>query len=310
MNGTAPVARERMVTVGAGLNLCCRDEGERGQPVVLLIAGLGQQLVEWPSEFIRALRDADYRVIRFDNREVGCSSRTDVPAPNPIQLLSRRFDERQYDIGEMELDTLGLLDRLDVDAAHVVGMSMGGMIAQALAARHPSRVISLTSIMSTTGARRVGRPTLGTWARLLQPPAAGRERSAEQTVAMMRHVGSRGFPFDEDRVRAVALQAWDRDGGANPDGPARQIAAILKSGDRTGEVRQINTPTLVIHGDRDPMVNPTGGSATSRAIAGSTLLTVPGMGHDLPAAACPGMVTAIVELATAAEAHRTTPGHA
>jgi pimeloyl-ACP methyl ester carboxylesterase len=183
-------------------------------------------------------------------------------------------------------------------------MSMGGMVAQTVAARHPSRVRGLVSIMSTTGAKRIGRPTLGTYARLYRPVPDDREGAAKATVAMMRHIGSRGYRFDADRVRATALEAWDRDGGPNPDGPARQLAAIFKSGDRTREVGQITAPTLVIHGDRDPMVNPTGGWATSRAIPRSRLLTMTGMGHDLPTGACPELVEAIAEHALTADRRR------
>jgi pimeloyl-ACP methyl ester carboxylesterase len=298
-----------MIEVSCSIELCYRDDGEPGRPVVLLIAGLGQQLIEWPSELIDGLLSADLRVVRFDNREVGRSSRTTVPAPTALQMLRRRFGPDQYDLGEMELDTLGLLDRLEIDAAHVVGMSMGGMIAQTLAARHPSRAISLTSIMSNTGARRIGRPTLATYFRLFQPAADEREASADQAVAMMRHLGSRGFPFDAERVRATALTGWDRDGGANPDGPARQLAAIFKSGDRTAEVSRITVPTLIVHGDHDQMVAPSGGWATSRAIAGSRLLTIGGMGHDLPAGACPELVEAIVDLVANAEARGRALNH-
>jgi pimeloyl-ACP methyl ester carboxylesterase len=295
---------ERQVPVASKIELCSRIDGEADRPTVLLIAGLGQQLIEWPPELVDGLLDEGFRVVRFDNREMGRSSRTDIPAPTAREMLTRRFSDAQYVLGDLALDTVGLLDGLEIDSAHLVGMSMGGMIAQTVAARHPSRVRSLTSIMSTTGAKRLGRPTLATSARLYRPVPAEREAAAEATVAMMRHIGSRGFPFDTDRVRATALEAWDRDGGPNPDGPARQLAAIFKSGDRTQEVAQITAPTLVIHGDRDPMVAPTGGWATSRAIPRSRLLTIPGMGHDLPAGACPELVEAISDLAWGAERRR------
>lgn len=292
---------ERMVRVGRDIELCFRVDGDSDRPALLLLAGLGQQLIEWPTELVGGLLDEGFRVIRFDNREVGRSSRSPIPPPSALEMLRRRFSARQYTLGEMELDTLGLLDALEIEAAHVVGMSMGGMIAQTLAARHPSRVRSLTSIMSTTGAKRIGRPTLATYARLYQPSPDDREAAAKQGVAMMRYIGSQGFPFDEERVRAVLLEAWDRDGGANPAGPARQLAAIFKSGDRTAEVRTIEAPTLVIHGDLDRMVNPTGGWATARTIRGARLLTIQGMGHNLPAGACPELVDAIVDHARAAE---------
>ncbi|MGH2937830.1 MAG: alpha/beta fold hydrolase [Solirubrobacterales bacterium] len=294
--------------VAAGIDLCCRVDGDAGRPAILLVAGLGQQLNEWPPELVDGLLGEGFQVVRFDNRDVGRSSRAAIPAPTAREMLTRRFSAAQYVLGDMALDTVGLLDGLGIDSAHLVGMSMGGMIVQTVAARHPSRVRGLTSIMSTTGARRIGRPTLGTYARLYRPVRTEREAAAEATVAMMRHIGARGYAFDEDRVRATALESWDRDGGPNPDGPARQLAAIFKSGDRTRELHQISAPTLIIHGDRDPMVNPTGGWATSRAIPRSRLMTMHGMGHDLPAEACADLVEAISELGWTVERRREARG--
>ncbi len=264
-------------------------------------------MIEWPPELVDGLVAAGFRVIRFDNRDVGRSSRALVPPPGPVQMLTHRFDPSQYTLGDMALDTVALLDGLEIDSAHLVGMSMGGMIGQTVAARHPSRVRSLTSIMSTTGAKRLGRPTLSTYAILFKPVSSKREKAAEQTVAVMRHIGSRGFPFDEERVRALGLEMWDRDGGTNSDGPGRQLAAIFKSADRTAEVRTIRAPTLVIHGDRDPMVAPTGGFATAQAIRGARLLTIQGMGHDLPAGACPELTEAIADHARTADRRAAAP---
>jgi len=293
-NGNHTVrATERMARVGRDMQLCYRVDGSAAHPPLVLIAGLGQQLHEWPDELVQGLVDAGFRVVRFDNRDTGRSSRAAIAPPTTAQFLARRFRAEQYTLGDMALDTLGLLDRLDIDEAHVVGMSMGGMIAQTLAARYPSRVRTLTSIMSTTGARGVGRPRLSTYARLFRAPAATRAGFADECVAMMRHIGSHGFPFDVGRVRAVAEEAWDRDGGRNADGAARQLAAIFKSGDRTAELRRITAPTLVLHGDRDVMVHPSGGRATQRAIPGARLLTIPGMGHDLPAGTWPQLISAI-----------------
>ncbi len=299
---------EQMIRVSRELRLCCRLDGDPDGTPLLLIAGLGQQLIEWPPELVDGFLAEGFRVIRFDNRDVGRSDRAAAVPPGALRLLSGRFGPDQHALGEMALDTVGLLDGLGIEATHVVGMSMGGMIGQVLAARHPSRVVSLTSIMSTTGAKRVGRPSPATYALLFRPAPRDREGAAAQAVAMMRHIGSRGFPFDEARVRAIALAGWDRDGGANPDGPARQLAAIFKSGDRTGEVAGIVAPTLVVHGDRDPMVDPSGGLATSRAIGQSRLLTIQGMGHDLPAGVCPRLVEQIAAHARAAE--RLAPGAA
>jgi pimeloyl-ACP methyl ester carboxylesterase len=287
---------EGMARVSRDQELCYRVDGNRSDPAVVLIAGLGQQLNEWPPELVRGLVDEGFRVVRFDNRDIGCSSRVPIPPPTTLSiLLQRAFRPDQYTVGDMALDTLGLLDRLGIASAHLVGMSMGGMIGQTLAARHPSRVLTLTSLMSNTGARRFGRPRLSTYLRLYAPPKTDREGFADQWVGMMRHIGSRGFSFDEVRVRATALEAFDRGGGANVAGVSRQLAAIWKSGNRTAELRGIRVPTLVIHGERDPMLAASGGRATARAIPGARLMTIRGMGHDLPAGACPQLVRAIAE---------------
>ncbi|HEY2478426.1 MAG TPA: alpha/beta hydrolase [Solirubrobacterales bacterium] len=278
---------ERIVDVGHGMTICFRDEGDPSGPPVLMLAGLGQQLNVWPGELLDALGDRGLRVVRLDNRDIGRSGRAGCPPPSPGQMLVRRFRADQYTLGAMAADTLALLDALGIERAHLVGMSMGGMIAQTVAARQPGRVLSLTSIMSTTGARRVGRPALSTWMRMARPPAGSREAAADGVVAMMRHIGSRGYPFDEAAVREVALEAWDRGGGSAADGVGRQLAAIFKSGDRTREVERIEAPTLVVHGDRDPMIHPSGGRVTAAAIRGARLRTFPGMGHDLPGALCP-----------------------
>jgi pimeloyl-ACP methyl ester carboxylesterase len=285
---------ERLVDVGRGIELCCRVDGDPADPATLLIAGLGQQLNVWPAPFVKALEGEGYQVIRFDNRDVGRSSHSEAPAPRPMQLVRRRFSRAQYTLTDLAFDTAGLLDALQLPAAHVVGMSMGGMIGQTLAAIAPERVLTLTSMMSSTGARRIGRPALSTQSLMLRRPPRSRDAAADRLVATMRHIGSRGFPFDEQQAREVALEAWDRSGGANPAGVLRQIAAIYKSGDRTDHCRRITAPTLVIHGDRDLMVNPSGGRATAAAIRGARLETIAGMGHDLPADACSQLAAAIV----------------
>lgn len=286
---------EEIVDAGHGMEICYRDEGDPGAPPVLLIAGLGQQLNVWPTELLDDLRGRGLRVIRFDNRDVGRSGRASCPSPTPVQMLVRRFRADQYNLGAMAADTLGLLDALDIGRVHLVGMSMGGMIAQTVAAREPTRTASLTSIMSTTGARRVGRPAPSTWMRMARPPAKSREAAADGVVAMMRHIGSRGFPFEEAAVRETALEAWDRGGGSGAEGITRQMAAIFRSGDRSREVARIEAPTLVIHGDRDPMIAPSGGRATAAAIPGARLQTFPGMGHDLPRGVCARLGEEIAE---------------
>jgi pimeloyl-ACP methyl ester carboxylesterase len=296
----APV--EEMVDVGGGMQLCFAAEGDPAGEPLLLLAGLGQQLNVWPVELRDGLVERGFRVIRCDNRDVGRSGRASCPPPGARQFLTRRFSTAQYDLGAMIADTIGLLDALGIERAHLVGMSMGGMIAQGVAAREPGRVLSLTSIMSTTGASRVGRPAPSTWLRLAAPPASARDAHAERVVGMMRHVGSHDFPFEEEAVRAVALEAFDRSGGHGAAGVSRQLAAIMKSGDRSAEVARILTPTLVIHGDRDRMVNPSGGRATAKAIPGARLQVMAGMGHDLPQAVRAQLVEEIAAHADAAAA--------
>jgi pimeloyl-ACP methyl ester carboxylesterase len=285
---------EETVDVGGGMRICFSTEGDPSDPALVLIPGLGQQLNVWPAAFREGLR--------CDNRDVGRSGRATCPPPTGPQFLTRRFSTAQYDLGAMTADTVGLLDALGIERAHLVGMSMGGMIGQGVAARHPERVVSLTSIMSMTGAPRTGRPALSTWMRLALPPARTKEAHADRVVAMMRHISSRGYPFEEDAVRSMALEGWDRSGGTGADGVARQLAAIMRSGDRTAEVARITAPTLAIHGDRDLMVNPSGGRATAATIPGARHLAMSGMGHDLPAGACPTLIEEIASHAARAAA--------
>jgi pimeloyl-ACP methyl ester carboxylesterase len=282
----AAAPTEQTVDVGGGMRLCFVAEGDPAGEPLLLLAGLGQQLNVWPAELRTGLVARGFRVIRPDNRDVGRSGSASNPPPSPTQFLTRRFSPAQYDLGAMIADTIGLLDALGIGRAHLVGMSMGGMIAQGVAARAPQRVLSLTSIMSTTGAPRAGRPAPSTWLRLAAPPVSERDAQAARVVGMMRHIGSRGYAFEEDAVRAVALEAFDRSGGPAAAGVSRQLAAIMKSGDRTAEVARITAPTLVIHGDHDRMVNPSGGRATAKAIPGAHLQVIAGMGHDLPRDVC------------------------
>jgi pimeloyl-ACP methyl ester carboxylesterase len=286
------VSDERPIELPSGVTLCTEERGPRDGRPLLLVAGLGMQLHSWPAELCDALAAEGLRVVRFDNRDAGRSSRSPQPPPGRRELLLRRIRPGRYDLGDLADDALGLLHALDLAPAHVVGVSMGGMIGQTLAARHPEAVRSLVSIVSSTGDRRVGQPARSTVLRLLRRPAASRDEAVERAVAFFRHIGSHGFPFDEERLRAEAGRAFDR--GHDPAGTSRQLAAILKSGDRTAELARIRVPTLVIHGDRDRMVHPSGGAATAAAIPGARLETIAGMGHDLPRETWPQLVRLIV----------------
>lgn len=297
---------EQFAEVGRGITLAYTQHGD-GVPL-LLISGLGQQFHDWPQGLCELLAARGYHVIRFDNRDVGRSTHGRFPPPGPLGMLGGRWHPDQYTLADLAADTVGLLDALDLPSAHLAGMSMGGMIAQTVAARHPDRVASLTSLMSTTGAAGVGRPAWSTWRLMFGRPARTRDEHIDRTVRIYRHIRSAGYPFDEPAVRATAAMTWDRD-PAPAAGVARQLAGILKSGDRTGELRAVTAPTLVLHGDRDLMVAPTGAAATARAIAGAHLRTLAGMGHDLPAAVWPMLVDLIHEHIRTSESRSTDAPH-
>jgi pimeloyl-ACP methyl ester carboxylesterase len=275
------VTEERFADVGRGIRLCYAEHGDPGGEPLVLIAGLGMQLVSWPAGFVELLVARGFRVITFDNRDAGRSTHADYRPPSLGQMFTGRIPAHAYHLGDLARDTVGLLDALGIESAHLAGVSMGGMIAQTVAAHFPHRVRTLTSISSTTGARRVGRPALSTWALMAAKPPRTRDESVERAVRIFRHIRSHGFPFDEAAVRATAATAWDRD--RSSAGVGRQLAAIFASGDRTRELRDVRVPTLVVHGDRDRMVHPSGGRVTHRAIAGSKLVVIPGLGHDCPA---------------------------
>jgi pimeloyl-ACP methyl ester carboxylesterase len=273
---------ERFCEVGGGVSLCYDTFGDPADPPLLLVMGLGTQMVAWHEDFCGRLVDEGFHVVRFDNRDVGRSTHLDgAPTPSIPQLISRR-PPAAYRLEDMAADTAGLLDGLGIPAAHVVGASMGGMIAQTLAATRPDRVLSLASIMSTTGGRLVGQPALRVMPIFLRRPPGGRDAFIDHTVTLFETIGSRGLARDHDEVREVAGAMYDR--GLDPAGTARQLAAILASGNRTARLRGITAPTVVIHGTADRLVRPSGGRATAKAIAGAKLVKVSGMGHDLPRA--------------------------
>jgi pimeloyl-ACP methyl ester carboxylesterase len=282
---------EQIADAGRGISLAYERIGDTGAEPLVLVAGLGQQLHSWPDAFCAELAGRGYEVIRFDNRDAGRSTHPRFRPPSLPGMLAGRFPAQQYDLTDMAADTAGLFDALDLETAHIAGVSMGGMISQTVAALYPDRIRTLTSIMSTTGSRLLGRPALSTLRMMGAKPPKSREEAVESAVRMFRHIGSHGFPFDEAFVRELAGTGWDRDPTAG--GVGRQLAAIMKSGNRTPQLRKITAPTLVIHGDRDRMVHPTGGAATARAIRGARLETVRGMGHDLPEGAWPTVLDLI-----------------
>jgi pimeloyl-ACP methyl ester carboxylesterase len=288
-----------------GIDLCYEIFGDADAEPMLLIMGLGAQMVLWDDEFCRQLAACGFRVIRFDNRDIGKSSQlSGGKRLTPLELLKLRFLKipvaAPYKIQDMAKDAIGLLDALGIKSAHLVGLSMGGMIAQEIAISFPQRVRSLTSIMSTTGNPKIPAPTREATAVLMAPPPATREEYIArfaQTWKVLR-VGS--FPQDEALDRARAERTFER--GLNPAGVGRQLRAILASGSRKERLHAVKAPTLVIHGTVDPLVHPMGGKDTADSIPGAKLLMIEGMGHALPIPMWPQVIEAIDKHAHAASA--------
>ena len=285
-----------------GLELEYDERGDPGAPVMLMVMGLGVQSVFWPEPLCDRLAESGFRVIRFDNRDVGLSTKLDHLGMPRIALEAVKYALRlklkaPYYIDDMARDTLGLMDALGLARVHLVGASMGGMIAQNVAALAPARVASLTSIMSTTGSRKVPPPTPEARRALMMPPAASGDipGAVKRLMTVLRVIGSRTYPMPEDELRAYCERQVRR--SHHPAGGARQLVAVAASGDRTNVVRSIRVPTLVMHGDEDPLVRPAGGEATARAIeAGGGKVRfelIRGMGHDFPAPLMPAIVEAI-----------------
>lgn len=289
---------ERFCEVG-DVELCYEPFGDPDRPAVLLVMGLGTQMIAWHADFCTELAERGFFVVRYDNRDVGRSTHlSDRPAPRPRELVTRRIRRPPYLLADMAGDGIGLLDELGIERAHVVGASMGGMIAQTMAASHPDRVLSLVSIMSSTGSRWSGQPAPRILPVFLQKPAAGKEAYVDRIVKLFALVGSPGFERDEDELRELATSSWDR--GVDPAGFARQLGAIIASGHRTADLRRIRVPTLVIHGKADRLVRPSGGRATARAIPDARLQMIDGMGHDLPRGVWPRILDGIEQTAARA----------
>jgi pimeloyl-ACP methyl ester carboxylesterase len=289
---------EQFCDVGRGVSLCYETFGDPSDPSALLIMGLGMQMVAWHEDFCRQLAAKGFHVVRFDNRDVGHSTHTQGPVPTLAQLLRRSKRAASFTLADMADDAAGLLSKLELAPAHVIGASMGGMIAQTLAARHPQKVRSLVSIMSNTGSRVSGQPAPRIYPIFLRRPPAGRDAFIAHSERLFAAVGSPGIARDPADIRAIAAESYDRD--RDPSGTPRQLAAIIASGNRTPELHTIGAPTLVIHGKADPLVSYSGGRATARAIPGAKLLGIEGMGHDLPRALWPRLIDAIAELAAQA----------
>lgn len=276
-----------MVTVISGvgpadIDIACELFGDPQSPVVLLIMGLAGQLVHWPDAFCQTLVSRELQVVRFDNRDAGQSTHlTNAPPANLAAALAGDLSSASYTLSDMAADAVGLLEALGLQKAHVVGASMGGAIAQTMAIEHPERVVSLTSMMSTTGNSSVGQPSPDALREVFGGPRpVTRDDVIQQMLRASRAVGSPDYGRDESEIAVRAGLAYDR--GYDPAGAARQAVATIASGDRTELLRRLNVPALVIHGLADRMCDPSGGRATAEAIPGAELALIEGMGHDLP----------------------------
>jgi pimeloyl-ACP methyl ester carboxylesterase len=302
---------EQFCDVGRGVTLCYETFGDPSDPTALLIMGLGTQMIAWQESFCLALASRGLHVVRFDNRDSGHSTHLKGPPPTIGQLLRRSKHAAHYTLADMAEDAARLLGELQLAPAHVIGASMGGMIAQTFAARHPRTVRSLVSIMSSTGRLWTGQPRLRLYPIFLRQAPSGRDAFIARMERLFAVIGSTGVPRDPDDIRLLAASSYDRD--HDPDGPGRQLAAIIAAGDRTSELRRITAPTLVVHGTADPLVARSGGRATARAISGAKLLYIKGMGHDLPRAIWPRLIDAIAENAARAggpsQRHPPLPAH-
>ena len=289
---------ERFCKVG-DVELCYEPFGDPDRPTVLLVMGLGTQMIGWHADFCRELADRGFHVIRYDNRDVGRSTHlSDRPPPKTREIITRRIRKPPYLLADMADDGVGLLDQLGIESAHIVGASMGGMIAQTIAAQHPDRALSLVSIMSSTGSRWSGQAAPRVLPVFFQKPATSKEDYQERLVKLFKLIGSPGFERDDDELRELAGVGWDR--GIDPAGFARQLGAVIASGHRAADLKRIRVPTLVIHGKSDRLIRPSGGRATARAIPGAKLDLIDGMGHDLPRGVWPRILDGIEQTAARA----------
>ncbi len=263
-----------------GIEIEYVTEGDPSDPALLLVMGLGAQLTTWPQGFVDGLRQRGFFVILYDNRDSGLSTKLEGLPDIAALFTGTDLSSAAYRIEDMADDAAALLHAMGITQAHVVGASMGGMITQSLVINHPELFLSASSIMSTTGDRAVGAPTGEAMTALLRPVATSREEAIQASIEGSLVIGSPGYPTDERILRERAAAAYDR--SYCPEGTARQLGAILGSPDRTDGLHGVRMPFLVVHGEADPLVTLSGGEATAAAVPGSKLLTISGMGHDLP----------------------------
>ena len=275
-----------ITTPNTGIEICYEEAGDRANETILLIMGLGVQLTHWPEEFVEALVERGYHVVRFDNRDIGLSQKMgDVKPPMlPLHILRARLGwlpKVPYNLTDMADDAAGVMEALGIEKAHVAGASMGGMIAQLMAINHREKLLSMTSVMSTTGNLKLPPADKEAMKALVARPASLEEDVlVEHGLKILRAIGSPGFPRDEERAREKTRENVRRN--VYPLGMPRQLAAIINDGDRRERLAGVTTPTLVMHGEDDPLVKLAAGEDTAMAIPGARLVTIPGWGHDFP----------------------------
>ena len=299
----APFHQPPQMARANGVELCYEIFGDPAAEPLILIMGLGSQMIQWDDDFCRQLAGRGFRVVRFDNRDIGQSSKLSGGKPlSPLELLKLRLFKipvkAPYRLSDMAEDTVGLMDVLGIKSAHIVGLSMGGMIAQEIAISFPQRVRSLTSIMSTTGNPKIPGPTREAMAVLMAPPPKSKEEYLARYGKTWKVLRAGSFPEDEALDPARAERTYAR--GLSPAGTGRQLRAILASGSRKERLRSVKAPTLVIHGTVDPLVHPTGGKDTAASIPGAKLVMIEGMGHALPLRVWSQIIDAIDKHAHAA----------
>jgi pimeloyl-ACP methyl ester carboxylesterase len=289
-----------------GIEIAYDDRGNRDDPAILLIMGLATQMIAWPEAFCDSLAAHGFRVVRFDNRDVGLSTKFEAARPIDLGAVLQRVMAGEkidppYDLTDMAGDAIGLMDRLVIKKGHIVGASMGGMIAQIVAAKHPNRVRSLVSIMSSSGDPGLPQAKPEAMSAIMQarPDGSDRELAIEHGMRIYRAIGSPGFPTPDDELRAKVGAAFDR--SYYPAGVGRQFAAIVASGSRVEMLEKLSVPTLVLHGADDPLVPVEAGRHTAAQIPGSTLTVIPGMGHDIASGLIPILVEAIAAHCRAAD---------
>ena len=291
-----------------GIKIAYQEIGDRGGEPIVLVMGLATQMIAWHLDFCALLAEQGFRVIRFDNRDVGHSSSIDAPVPGMVSMLFGLRRNLAYTLDDMADDVVGLIEQLELDSAHVVGASQGGMIAQVLGYRHPRRVRSLGLIMTGAGKRISSVPRLRALGVLLAKPPPGRAAYIDAVAKTFQVIGSPDYPPDEAALRELVGASFDR--AQNPAGAARQLHAITAAGDRSRRLAAVRAPTVVIHGTRDPLVRPVAGRDVARGIAGARLEMIEGMGHDLPPALWGRIVGLLVDNARRAAAPERTAASA